>query len=68
MRRDAVALCFSEPNGSPIPRNIGFDRKIEYLDLAMSEVKGVASLLAIRLRAIRRDAPRSGITSLRMAC
>jgi hypothetical protein len=32
---DAVALCFSEPNGSPIPRNIGFDRKIEYLDLAV---------------------------------
>ena len=31
---DAVALCFSEPNGSPIPRNVGFNRKIEYPDQA----------------------------------
>ena len=28
---DAMALCFSEPDGSPIPRNAGFNRKIEYL-------------------------------------
>jgi hypothetical protein len=26
---DAVALCFSEPNGSPFPNNNGFNR-IEY--------------------------------------
>jgi hypothetical protein len=31
---DAVALCFSEPEGSPIPRNVGFNRKIEYPDNA----------------------------------
>ena len=31
---DAVALCFSEPNGSPIPRNVGWNRKIEYPDNA----------------------------------
>ena len=31
---DAVALCFSEPNGSPIPRNVGFNCKIEYPDMA----------------------------------
>ena len=30
---DAVALCFSEPNGSPIPQNIGFNRKLEYADM-----------------------------------
>jgi hypothetical protein len=29
---DAVALCFSEPDGSPIPRDVGFNRKIEYPD------------------------------------
>jgi hypothetical protein len=29
---DAVALCFSEPNGSPIPYNTGFNRKIEYAE------------------------------------
>jgi hypothetical protein len=29
---DAVALCFSEPNGSPIPHNVGFNRKLEYAD------------------------------------
>jgi hypothetical protein len=27
---DAVALCFTEPDGSPYPQNIGFNRKIEY--------------------------------------
>lgn len=27
---DAVALCFSEPDGSPIPRNGFWNRKIEY--------------------------------------
>ena len=29
---DAVALCFTEPNGSPVPRSIAmnFNRKIEY--------------------------------------
>ena len=31
---DAVALCISEPNGSPIPRTSGFNRKIEYPDNA----------------------------------
>jgi hypothetical protein len=31
---DAVALCFSEPNGSPIPQNIRFNRAIEYPDNA----------------------------------
>ena len=31
---DAVALCFSEPNGSPFPSNVGFNRKIEYPDHA----------------------------------
>jgi hypothetical protein len=31
---DAVALCFSEPNGSPIPRSfaLNFNRSIEYRD------------------------------------
>jgi hypothetical protein len=29
---DAVALCFSEPNGSPFPRSNGFNRAIEYRD------------------------------------
>jgi hypothetical protein len=27
---DAMALCFSEPEGSPIPRSANFNRKIEY--------------------------------------
>jgi hypothetical protein len=27
---DAVALCFSEPEGSPFPRSNGFNRKIDY--------------------------------------
>ena len=27
---DAMALCFSEPEGSPIPRNAFFNRKIDY--------------------------------------
>lgn len=27
---DAAALCFTEPNGSPIPRNAWFNRKLEY--------------------------------------
>ena len=31
---DAVALCFSEPNGSPIPRTSGFNRQIVYPDNA----------------------------------
>jgi hypothetical protein len=31
---DAMALCFSEPEGSPIPRSSGFNRKIEYPDMA----------------------------------
>jgi hypothetical protein len=31
---DAMALCFSEPDGSPIPRSAGFNRKIEYPDHA----------------------------------
>jgi hypothetical protein len=30
---DAMALCFSEPDGSPIPRNANFNRKIEYQDM-----------------------------------
>lgn len=30
---DAVALCFSKPEGSPIPRNVWFNRKIEYEDM-----------------------------------
>lgn len=29
---DAVALCFSEPNGPPFPRSNGFNRVIEYRD------------------------------------
>jgi hypothetical protein len=29
---DAMALCFSEPEGSPIPRSVGFNRKIVYPD------------------------------------
>ena len=29
---DAMALCFSEPDGSPIPRSIGFNRKLEYFE------------------------------------
>jgi hypothetical protein len=29
---DAMALCFSEPEGSPIPRSSHFNRKIEYPD------------------------------------
>jgi hypothetical protein len=31
---DAVALCFSEPNGPPIPRSVRFNRKMEYPDQA----------------------------------
>jgi hypothetical protein len=27
---DAVALCFTEPEGSPIPRSSGFNRKVKY--------------------------------------
>jgi len=27
---DAVALCFSEPEGSPFPRNAGFNRAIVF--------------------------------------
>ena len=27
---DAVALCFTEPEGSPFPYNGNFNRKIEY--------------------------------------
>ena len=27
---DAMALCFSEPDGSPFPRSSGFNREIEY--------------------------------------
>ena len=27
---DAVALCFTEPEGSPFPHNGNFNRKIEY--------------------------------------
>lgn len=30
---DAMALCFSEPEGSPFPRNANFNRKIEYPEL-----------------------------------
>ena len=32
---DAVALCFTEPNGSPVPRNvaINFNRKMEYQNM-----------------------------------
>ena len=32
---DAVALCFSEPNGSPVPRSVAmnFNRKINYPEL-----------------------------------
>ena len=30
---DAMALCFSEPEGSPIPRNANFNRKIEYQEM-----------------------------------
>jgi hypothetical protein len=30
---DAVALCFSEPHGSPVVCNKGFYRKIEYPSL-----------------------------------
>ncbi|MGY4192544.1 hypothetical protein ACVIM9_001885 [Bradyrhizobium sp. USDA 4520] len=30
---DAVALCFSEPNGSPYVRATGFNRVIEYPDV-----------------------------------
>jgi hypothetical protein len=29
---DAMALCFSEPEGSPFPRSAAFNRKIEYQD------------------------------------
>ena len=29
---DAVALCFSEPNGSPFPQSSGFNRQLEYAD------------------------------------
>jgi hypothetical protein len=25
-----MALCFSEPDGSPIPRSSAFNRKLEY--------------------------------------
>jgi hypothetical protein len=34
---DAMALCFSEPNGSPIPRSIAtnFNRKIEYANMGI---------------------------------
>lgn len=34
---DAVALCFSEPDGSPIPRSIAtnFNRKIEYSNVGI---------------------------------
>jgi hypothetical protein len=31
---DAMALCFSEPESSPFPRNIGFNRQINYPDNA----------------------------------
>jgi len=31
---DAMALCFSEPEGSPIPRSANFGRKIVYPDMA----------------------------------
>jgi hypothetical protein len=31
---DAVALCFTEPEGSPYPQSSGFNRKIEYPDNA----------------------------------
>jgi hypothetical protein len=31
---DAVALCFSEPNGSPFPQVSNFNRKIEYPGMA----------------------------------
>ena len=27
-----MALCFTEPDGSPIPRSANFNRKIEYLE------------------------------------
>ena len=27
---DAMALCFSEPEGTPFPRSNGFNRQIEY--------------------------------------
>jgi hypothetical protein len=30
MTRIDVALCFTEPEGSPFPRNSNFNRKIEY--------------------------------------
>lgn len=30
---DAVALTFSEPEGSPIPHNVSFRRAIEYPDM-----------------------------------
>jgi hypothetical protein len=29
---DAVALCFSEPGGSPVVHNANFNRVIEYAD------------------------------------
>jgi hypothetical protein len=39
---DAVALCFTEPEGFPFPRSSHFNRVIEYAEAAMSEVKSVA--------------------------
>jgi hypothetical protein len=34
---DAVALCFTEPNGSPVPRSvaINFNRKIDYPEMGV---------------------------------
>jgi hypothetical protein len=43
---DAMALCFSEPDGSPFPRFSGFNRQIEYPGMAMSEVKQVTVIIA----------------------
>jgi hypothetical protein len=49
---DAIALCFSEPGGSPVVRDSNFNRRIEY-----------AHRCLVRLwRGIKSESPASGVS------